>query len=126
MRSPLTVKPAIALSVGEEALAQYLRGPRVHQQAPETPLDVFFRSFRTFEYDPSLPPATCYAYLREHEGWRRGEAASDDAWNRYHDALGSGIRMWYGAENNLAAWQALCRAMGVEPLPRTCEQCEEV
>jgi hypothetical protein len=27
---------------------------------------------------------------------------------------------------DLTAWHALCRAIGVEPLPKTCEQCEEV
>jgi hypothetical protein len=111
---------------GEEGLEQHLRDSRIHQQAPETPLDVFFLSFRTFEYDLSLPPATSYACLREHEGWRRGEAASGDAWNRYQDALESELRMWYGAENDLTAWHALCRAIGVEELPQTCEQCEEV
>jgi hypothetical protein len=63
----------------EEALEQHLRDSRIHQQAPDTPLDVFFLSFQTFKHDPSLPPATSYAYLREHEGWRRGDAASDDA-----------------------------------------------
>jgi uncharacterized protein YlaI len=67
----------------EEALQQHLRDSRIHQQDTETPLDVFFRSFPTFDYDPSLPPATSYANLRRHEGWRRGSAASDDTWNRY-------------------------------------------
>jgi Zinc-finger double-stranded RNA-binding/Zinc-finger of C2H2 type len=52
----------------EEALEQHLRDSLGHQQVPETPLDVFFRSFPTFDYDPSLPPATSYAYLREHKG----------------------------------------------------------
>jgi len=110
----------------DEALEQHLRNSRIHQRDPETPLDIFFRSFPTFDYDPSLSPATSYANLREHEGWRRGDTASDDAWNRYQDALESELRMWYGAENDLAAWHALCRAIGVEPLPQTCEQCEEV
>jgi uncharacterized protein YlaI len=110
----------------EKALQQHLRDPRVHYQDRETPLDVFFRSFPTFDYDPSLLLATSYANLRGHEGWRRGSAASDDAWNRYQDALQSELHMWYGAENNLTAWHALCRAIGVEPLPKTCEQCEEV
>ena len=64
--------------------------------------------------------------LRTHEGWRRGDPASKDAWNRYQDALASELRKWYGAENDMAAWHALCRAIGVKPLPRTCEQCEEV
>jgi hypothetical protein len=110
----------------EEALRQHLRDSRIHQQDTESPLDVFFRSFPTFDYDPSLPPATSYANLREHKGWRRGSAASDDAWNRYQDALQSELHMWYGAENDLTAWHALCRAIGIEPLPKTCEQCEEV
>jgi uncharacterized protein YlaI len=109
----------------EEALRQHLRDSRIHQQDTETPLDVFFRSFPTFDYDPSLPPATSYTNLRRQKGWRRGSAASD-AWNRYQDALQSELHMWYGAENDLTAWHALCRAIGVEPLPRTCEQCEEV
>jgi hypothetical protein len=34
--------------------------------------------------------------------------------------------MWYGAENDLTAWHALCRAIGIELLPLTYEQCEEV
>ncbi len=31
----------------------------------------------------------------------------------------------YGAEDDLTAWHVLCRAIGVEPLPKTCEKCEE-
>lgn len=110
----------------QEALEQHLQDSPIHKQEPETPLDVFFRSFPTFDYDRSLPPATSYANLRGHEGWRLGDAASDDAWNRYQDALESELRKWYGAENDMTAWHALCRAIGVEPLPQTCEQCEEV
>ncbi|KAH6667298.1 hypothetical protein B0J14DRAFT_520018, partial [Halenospora varia] len=74
----------------EEALEQHLRDSRIHQQDTEIPLDIFFRSFPTFwVYDPSLPPATSYASLRKHEGWRRGYIESDNAWNRYQDALES-------------------------------------
>jgi hypothetical protein len=32
--------------------------------------------------------------------------------------------MWYGLENDLTAWYTLYRAIGVEPLLKTCEQCE--
>ena len=110
----------------DKALEQHLRNSRIHQQDPNTPLDLFFRSFPTFNYDPTLSPAASYGSLGEHQGWRRGDAASQDAWNRYQDALESELRMWYGAESDLAAWHALCRAIGVKPLPQTCEQCEEV
>jgi uncharacterized protein YlaI len=114
----------------KEALEQHLRASRIHQQdtesPTETPLDVFFRSFPTFNYDPSLSPATSYGNLQRQEGWRRNRAASDDAWNRYQDALQRELHLWYGAENDLTAWHALCRAIGIDPLPKTCEQCEEV
>ncbi|KAF3064187.1 Zinc finger and BTB domain-containing protein 24 [Daldinia childiae] len=110
----------------KEALDQHLRDSSIHQKDTETPLDVFFRSFPEFDYDPSLPPATSYANLQRQEGWSRGNPASDDAWNRYQDALQSELHLWYGAEDDLNAWHALCRPIGIEPLPKTCEQCEEV
>lgn len=110
----------------EDALDQHLRYSPVHQLRPETPLDTFFSSFSTFEYDPGLPPATSYANLRRHEGWRRNDRASADAWDRYQDALQAELRKWYGAENDITAWHALCRAIGVDPLPQTCARCESV
>jgi len=109
----------------EEALLQHLRDSPKHQQDTETPLDAFFSSFSTFHHDPSLPPATSYANLRRHEGWRRGNSTADVAWDKYQKALQSELEMWYGAENDLTAWHVLCRAIGVEPLPKTCEQCEQ-
>ncbi len=110
----------------DEALQQHLRDSPVHQQALEAPLDAFFYSFPIFDYIPSLPPATSYRLLQKHKGWQRGEAASDDAWRKYQDALESELHMWYGAEDDLTAWHALCRAIGIGPLPQTCEQCEKV
>jgi hypothetical protein len=61
-----------------EVLEQHLWDSRIHQQDTETPLDIFSRSFPTFDYGPSLPPATSNANLREYEGWRRSHAKSDD------------------------------------------------
>lgn len=109
-----------------EALEQHLRNSPVHQQNTETPLDAFFLSFPTFTYDPSLPPAVSYASLQKQEGWRRGDTVSNDAWDRYQDALESELNMWFGTEDNLTAWHALCRAIGIEPLPKTCRKCEKV
>ena len=45
---------------------------------------------------------------------------------RYQDALEGELRMLYGAEDGLTAWHALCHAIGIEPLLRTCEQYEGV
>jgi len=46
-------------------LLQHLRDSLIRQQDPGTPFDVFFRSFPTFVYDPSLPTATAYANLQD-------------------------------------------------------------
>lgn len=110
----------------KEALEQHTRDSPAHQQAPETPLDAFFRSFQTFEYDAALPPATSYARLQAHQGWRRRDAASADAWDRYQHALEEELRLWFGDEDDLAAWHALCHAIGIEPPPQTCDRCEQV
>lgn len=109
----------------KEALQQHLRDSRIHQRNTETPLDTFFRSFPSFHYNPSIPPATSYSNLQVHKGWRRGDIESKNAWDRYQNALQSELHMWYGAEDDLTAWHALCRAIGVEPLPKTCEQCQD-
>ncbi|EHA48119.1 hypothetical protein MGG_10764 [Pyricularia oryzae 70-15] len=112
-----------------EALQQHLLNSVTHhrrQQQPRTPLDQFFLSFKTFEHDPSEPPAASFNRLRRHQGWRRGDADSDNAWDRYQAALECELRMWYDSGNSLAAWHALCRAIGVDPLPQTCEMCERV
>ncbi|KAK7403331.1 hypothetical protein QQX98_010920 [Neonectria punicea] len=110
---------------GQGALDQHLRDSDIHQEKSETPLDVFFRSFPTFRYDPGLPPANSYAKLRQHERWHRDDPVSGQAWNRYQNALQSELHLWYAAEDDLMAWHALCRAIGIEPLPKTCEQCEQ-
>ncbi|KAK1657359.1 hypothetical protein BDP55DRAFT_567411 [Colletotrichum godetiae] len=109
----------------EEALQQHLRDSTIHQQNTETPLDAFFHSHATFDYDRSLPPPVSYANLQRHMGWHRDQSESTNAWNKYQNALEKEFQMWYGAEDNLAAWHALCRAIGINPLPLTSEQCEK-
>lgn len=112
--------------VSEEALNQHLRDSPLHQRLSDTPLNFFFRSFPTFEYDPSLAPSISYKRLQQHMCWQRGDHKSDEAWNDYQDALKNELQKWYGSEDDLTAWHALCSAIGIEPLPLTCELCEKV
>jgi hypothetical protein len=92
----------------------------------ETPLDRFFLSYPSFEYDRSLSPAESFARLQRHQRWRRGSSEGKTAWGEYQRALKEEFQLWYGAENDLGAWHALCRAIGINPLPATCEGCEKV
>lgn len=110
----------------KEALEDHLQDSPVHGRKSKTPLDTFFGSFRGFRYDPSLPPSTSYAKLRDQKGWERGDPEGEDAWDRYQDALATELEMWFGAEDDLTAWHSLCRAVGIEPLPPTCALCKKV
>ncbi len=110
----------------QDVLDQHMCDSQLHQQIIETPLDTFFLSFLSFDYNSSLPPATSYANLQKHMGWRQGQTESNEAWADYQNALESELRMWYGQEDDLTAWHALCRAIGIIPLPKTCGQCQQV
>ncbi|CAG7950532.1 unnamed protein product [Penicillium salamii] len=110
----------------QDALGQHLRDSSAHFQLPRTPLNRFFQSFNGFVYDPTLPPTESYSSLQRFYGWRRGEEESDRAWQQFQEALNQEFRLWFGAEDDLAAWHSLCRAVEIEPLPRTCHDCKKV
>jgi len=91
-----------------------------------TPVDRFFESFTSIPYDPCLPPSTSYKNLEKHLKPSRGTPKSKEIWDRYQKALRAEFDLWYGADDDLTAWHAFCRAIGINPLPETCKNCEKV
>jgi len=91
-----------------------------------TPLDKFFLSFPSFDYDASLPPAKSYSLLRRHMAWPRNSIDGDLAWQNYRQALVDEVRIWFGNESDLAAWHTLCRAIGIQQAPETINACVSV
>ncbi|TVY13032.1 hypothetical protein LARI1_G009054 [Lachnellula arida] len=74
---------------------------------------------------PALVSAQCCCNVSSLSNERSVSLLSKDgACASHQDALQSELDKWYSAEDDLTAWHALCRAIGVEPLPQTCEQCE--
>ena len=110
----------------EEALNQHFRDSAAHFQLPNTPLNNFFQSFDGFKFNPDLPPSESYSSLQRFYGWRRGDKDSAQAWDQYQEALTQEFKLWFGAEDDIAAWHSLCRAVRIEPIPRTCLECEKV
>lgn len=94
--------------------------------ATDTPLDTFFKSFPAFAYDPVLPPAKSFKKLSKHMNWRKDTDDSRHYWRQYQEALLEEFELWFGAEDDLQAWHALCRAVGVVPLPTTYAACAKV
>ena len=110
----------------EEALGQHFRDLLAHFQLPNTLLNKFFQSFDSFKFDPDSPPSESYLSLQKFYGWCRGDKDSTQAWDQYQEALTQEFKLWFGAEDDVAAWHSLCRAVRIEPIPRTCLECEKV
>ncbi|KAL0258997.1 hypothetical protein SLS55_006502 [Diplodia seriata] len=109
------------------------KNPRNHNAAAATtPLDAFFLSYGpSFRYDRTLPASDSWRDLCTHKGWRRnkytGEYADPDAQDArelYVLALRLELELWFGGEDDLKNWQALCRAVGVVPPPESEKECE--
>ena len=113
----------------QSALDQHLSSP-AHALTPSStdlsPLDQFFHSFPAFPYDPSHPPQEEYRRLQRCYRWVRNDPDGEDAWMRYRSALVREFNRWYGEEDNLSAWQSLCRAVAVFPVPQNLPDCRFV
>jgi len=96
----------------------------------DDPLDKFFRSKPSFCYDPSAPPATSFGMLQKHlqqrYRWARKSPENDELWRSYQAALTQEFNLWFGVEDDLHAWQSLCRAVRISPLPTTIGLCRSV
>ena len=94
------------------------------------PLDRFFHFYPSFYYDPSAPPASSFGLLRNHLQqrfrWARKSPENDDLWCSYQAALTKEFNLWFGVEDDLEAWQSLCRAVRISPLPTTIVLCRSV
>ena len=98
--------------------------------AIDGPLDRFFHFYPSFNYDPSTPPATSFGLLQKHlqqrYKWARKSPENDDLWRTYQAALTKEFNLWFGVEDDLEAWQSLCRAVRISPLPTTIALCRSV
>ncbi|KAL4888093.1 hypothetical protein BDV59DRAFT_148976 [Aspergillus ambiguus] len=109
----------------QDALDQHLRDSPAHLQLHKTPLNKFFLSFKGFPFDPNLPPSQSYLSLQRFYNWRRGDEDYSQAWDQFQEALSQELKLWFGTEDDITSWHSLCRAVRIEPLPRTCLECEK-
>lgn len=98
--------------------------------AIDGPLDRFFHFYPSFYYDSFAPPATSFRLLRNHlqqrYRWARQSPENYDLWCSYQAALTKEFNLWFGVEDDLEAWQSLCRAVRISPLPTTIVLCRSV
>ena len=90
-------------------------------------LQRFFARYPSFPFDPFAPANIQFGDLRCHFGWGR----EDEEWQRakcdYKDALVHEFNQIYGTnENDIQSWHALCRVLGLYPIPQGLNACREV
>ncbi|KAJ6037159.1 hypothetical protein N7540_001438 [Penicillium herquei] len=123
---PITHKcePCNRTFKNQDALNQHLRDAQAH--APSTPLDIFFKRYPSFPYDPKISPSESWKRLKSHFGWKRTEPQTVEARILYHEALEEEVRLWFGSEDDIESWHNLSRAVGINPLPVDCEEAKKV
>lgn len=98
-------------------------------------IDRFFRSFPSFPYDAQKSPDVSFGQLmtglRRWNTWDKKNPATRKLYRRqvmedYQSALTYEFNLWFGTRDNIESWHALCRAVRIQPLPPSCEDCREV
>ncbi|XP_006460537.1 hypothetical protein AGABI2DRAFT_220577 [Agaricus bisporus var. bisporus H97] len=91
------------------------------------PLEAFFRKYRWFIYVPGQSASAQFKRLRDEAGWDRDDDENDRAWQSYRTALVRQFNATYSVdEDDLAAWHALLRHIGVNNPPSTVEECKKL
>lgn len=116
--------------------------PRPAATAPVVPevddfergaLNAFFEEYRAqgFDYDPTAVPPLEYRRLARHLGIFRRPDDSDPRSRPLWEAFGRAMTAEFGIKfgrnmNDLAAWQKLCRRIGIDPLPTSLKKARAV
>ncbi|KAI0033373.1 hypothetical protein K488DRAFT_28761, partial [Vararia minispora EC-137] len=95
----------------------------------DTPLDDFFASYPDFSYNPRASATDEFYRMCDEFGWdsKRNTQKRRKAHQLFKDALVHQFNQTYGTEvNSLRSWQALCEALGLDEIPDTLKDCQEV
>lgn len=76
---------------------------------------------------PGQSASAQFKRLRDEAGWDKDDDENDRAWQSYRTALVRQFNATYSVdEDDLAAWHALLRHIGVNNPPSTVEECKKV
>lgn len=109
---------------------QYERAKRLFEEAFEkefgSELDMFFRRFKNFRYNPWASPKLEFIRLVEEMRWDLNGNVYKDARRGFFNAFANEFDSHFGVDGeHITAWQFLCEVLGVPP-PETIDGCMEV
>ena len=96
---------------------------------PDTQVHIaaFFVEYTGFQYNPAQPSVNQFRRLWKTRGWNKNSREYIRARQGFYLALVLQFNATYGTDqNDLAAWQNLCRAFKVEDVPEELSKCRKV
>ncbi|KAG9127403.1 hypothetical protein FRC07_014213 [Ceratobasidium sp. 392] len=90
-------------------------------------IQAFFDGYPKYPYDSSSPTMLEFYRMCEHFDWIRGMSEMEEARAKIRDALTHQFNTSYGTdENDLLAWQNLCRVLELPEVPDELFRCRQV
>ncbi|KAF9471705.1 hypothetical protein BDN70DRAFT_767230, partial [Pholiota conissans] len=92
------------------------------------PVPEFFSQFSSsFTYTPENSSSAEFYRLCDELGWEKNEPQRTQAHKEFKNALTRQFNTNYGTEkNSLESWQALCKHLGANPVPKTLNRCRQM
>ncbi|KAG9080352.1 hypothetical protein FRC06_006754 [Ceratobasidium sp. 370] len=90
-------------------------------------IQAFFDEYPDYPYDPSSPTMLEFYRMCEFFDWTRGASVMERARTKIRDELTRQFNTIYGTdENDLLAWQNLCRVLELPEIPDELFRCRQV
>ncbi|RDX53153.1 hypothetical protein OH76DRAFT_1433139 [Lentinus brumalis] len=87
----------------------------------------YFAKYPEFDYQPVAPFLQEFRRLLRFKGWNNDPTRRKIEWDEIHDAMVLQFNVMYGRRaDDLSAWQSLCDALGVNPIPDNIAQCRKI
>ncbi|KAF8626945.1 hypothetical protein AX15_004623 [Amanita polypyramis BW_CC] len=92
-----------------------------------THIAAFFERYPEFSYNPQTAVSAEFNRLVKFYEWERDSEEREEAWEGFGKAMGMQFADYYGSDvDDINAWQALCIALRVDPVPDTASECKQI
>lgn len=99
----------------------------VQAAEPQSHIEAFFLNYPHFDYNRSKPAMGEFYRMCRVYRWKDTDEAKNEARQGIKDALTQQFNLIYGTdENDLCAWQNLCRVLQHPNVPEDLELCRKV
>ncbi|KAI0751373.1 hypothetical protein C8Q80DRAFT_1097870 [Daedaleopsis nitida] len=97
------------------------------QVASANHINDYFARYPRFNHDPAAPFLSEFRRLARQLGWEQDSRRLADERRALQNAMVLQFNAMYGrSASDLGAWQSLCRAIGISPVPESITKCRKI